>query len=81
MAKAETLRNTSPLGLSLHARIVLLIMAISLVSIVFISAISIESGQQQLRRDVGQRLNVIASAFYFSIPSGPTTGNGRGEKN
>ena len=61
MTSAETLRNTNALGLSLHTRIVLLIMAISLVSIVFISAISIESSQQQLRRDVGQRLNVIAS--------------------
>jgi signal transduction histidine kinase len=61
MRSSSALSGTGQLGLSLHTRIVLLMMAVSLISIVFISAISIENGQQGLRRDVGQRLNVIAS--------------------
>ncbi|UVS68330.1 sensor histidine kinase [Nitrososphaera viennensis] len=57
------------LGSSLHTKIVLLIMAIALVSIVVLAAISIENGQQILKKDVGQRLNVIASDRMQAIKS------------
>lgn len=69
MGSEAALSGEGKLGLSLHTRIVLLMMAVSLISIVFISAISIENGQQSLRRDVGQRLNVIASDRMQAIDS------------
>ncbi len=68
-SKTFWLDDRNPLRVSLHTKIVLLIMAISLASIVLISAISIGNGQQLLRRDVGQRLNVIASDRMQAIES------------
>lgn len=58
---ATTLSNINPLRASLHTRIVLLIMAISMASIIFIALMSIENGQQLLKKESAQRLNLIAS--------------------